>query len=62
MLYEVITSLSAEEVERLYHAARETLLAWIERLRAAAGDGFPERVTAFREGMSVHGRYSYNFV
>jgi len=55
--FKLTTSLSAEEVERLYHAARETLLAWIERLRAAAGDGFPERVTAFREGMSVHGRY-----
>jgi formamidopyrimidine-DNA glycosylase len=45
------------EVERLYHATRATLTGWIERLRADAGDGFPERVTAFREGMAVHGRY-----
>jgi formamidopyrimidine-DNA glycosylase len=45
------------EVERLYHATRETLQAWLERLRAQTGDGFPEKVTAFREGMAVHGRY-----
>ena len=32
-------------------------MSWIERLRAATGDGFPEKVTAFREGMAVHGRY-----
>src|SRR5881409_286301 len=36
---------------------RETLLDWIERLRQDAGDGFPEGVTAFREGMAMHGRY-----
>ena len=45
------------EIERLYHAARETLLEWTERLRQEAGEGFPEKVTAFREGMAVHGRY-----
>lgn len=49
--------LSAEEVRRLWIAVRETLTLWIERLRAEAAGGFPERVTAFREGMSVHGRY-----
>ena len=49
--------LSDAEIERLYHAIRETLSHWIERLRADAGDNFPERVTAFRAGMSVHGRY-----
>ena len=49
--------LSPEEIERLYHATRETLLHWVERLRAEAGDAFPEKVTAFREGMAVHGRY-----
>jgi len=45
------------EVARLFEATRETLAAWIERLRREAGDGFPEGVTAFREGMAVHGRY-----
>ena len=49
--------LSVEEIERLYTATRETLAAWVERLRADAGAGFPEGVTAFREGMAVHGRY-----
>jgi formamidopyrimidine-DNA glycosylase len=34
-----------------------TLIAWRDRLAAEAGDGFPEKVTAFRPGMSVHGRY-----
>jgi formamidopyrimidine-DNA glycosylase len=49
--------LSAEEVERLYHAARDTLRSWIARLQAETGDGFPEKVTAFRPGMAVHGRF-----
>src|SRR5213593_3129302 len=43
--------------DEILHAARDTLVAWIERLRAATGDDFPEGVTAFREGMAVHGRY-----
>ena len=51
------TQLTAEEVERLHHATRDTLLTWIERLRKATGNGFPEGVTAFREEMAVHGRY-----
>ena len=50
-------SLSDEEVRRLYEAARATLTRWIERLRHETGDAFPEKVTAFREGMAVHGRY-----
>jgi formamidopyrimidine-DNA glycosylase len=49
--------LSAEEIERLYDATRATLLEWIDRLRAEAGDGFPAGVTAFRPEMAVHGRY-----
>jgi formamidopyrimidine-DNA glycosylase len=49
--------LSRAEIERLYAATRATLIRWVERLRAEAGDGFPEKVTAFREGMAVHGRY-----
>jgi formamidopyrimidine-DNA glycosylase len=51
------SQLSAEEVARLHHATGDTLRAWIERLRTAAGDGFPEGVTAFRAEMAVHGRY-----
>ena len=44
-------------VERLYRACRDTLNAWTERLRREAGEGFPEKVTAFREGMAAHGRF-----
>jgi formamidopyrimidine-DNA glycosylase len=36
---------------------RDSLSQWVERLRAEAGDNFPEKVTAFREGMAMHGRY-----
>jgi formamidopyrimidine-DNA glycosylase len=50
-------SLGAGEVARLFEAARATLTDWIARLRAEAGGEFPEGVTAFREGMAVHGRY-----
>ncbi len=46
-----------DEVDALYAAAREVLTEWTERLVAEVGDGFPEKVTAFREGMAVHGRY-----
>jgi formamidopyrimidine-DNA glycosylase len=49
--------LSPAEIERLYDATKATLADWIERLRAEAHGGFPEKVTAFREGMAVHGRY-----
>lgn len=49
--------LSDENARRLFSAARETLAEWIERLRAAAGSKFPERVTAFRPEMAVHGRF-----
>jgi formamidopyrimidine-DNA glycosylase len=51
------TSLGEAETARLYEAARATLLDWIARLRAQAGDGFPDKVRAFQEGMAVHGRY-----
>jgi formamidopyrimidine-DNA glycosylase len=50
-------SLSEAEVERLYAATREVLREWVERLRSRTGAGFPEKVTAFREEMAVHGRY-----
>jgi len=45
------------EIARLHAATLETLAEWTERLRREAGEGFPEKVTAFREGMAVHGRY-----
>jgi formamidopyrimidine-DNA glycosylase len=49
--------LKPEEWERLYATTRETLTLWIDRLRAEAKDGFPEKVTAFRKDMAVHGRF-----
>jgi formamidopyrimidine-DNA glycosylase len=49
--------LRPEEWERLYIATQHTLKLWIDRLRTEAGDGFPEKVTAFRDEMTVHGRY-----
>ena len=49
--------LKPDEWERLFAATRETLKLWIDRLRAEAETGFPEKVTAFRPDMAVHGRY-----
>ena len=49
--------LADAEIERLFEAARATLADWTERLRRETGNRFPEKVTAFREGMAVHGRY-----
>ena len=49
--------LEPHEWERLFAATRHTLGLWIDRLRAEAGAGFPEKVTAFRKDMTVHGRY-----
>jgi formamidopyrimidine-DNA glycosylase len=49
--------LKDEEWVRLFDATRNTLALWTERLRAEAGEGFPEKVTAFRKDMAVHGRY-----
>jgi formamidopyrimidine-DNA glycosylase len=49
--------LSEADVERLYEAARTVLAEWTSRLRAEAKGGFPEKVTAFRPGMAVHGRF-----
>jgi formamidopyrimidine-DNA glycosylase len=51
------SALTDEEVEKLYHTTRDTLRAWIDRLRREAGDRFPEKVTAFRPDMAVHGKY-----
>ena len=49
--------LGDEEVERLFAAIKRTLTEWVERLRAEAVKGFPEKVTAFRPDMATHGKY-----
>jgi formamidopyrimidine-DNA glycosylase len=49
--------LGEEEWKRLFTATRETLQVWADRFKAEAAESFPEKVTAFREGMAVHGRY-----
>ena len=50
-------SLSHDEMERLFHATRDTLQIWIERLARETGEAFPEKVTAFRPEMAVHGKF-----
>jgi formamidopyrimidine-DNA glycosylase len=50
-------ALGVEEVARLFEAARSTLSTWAARLIEETGEEFPEKVTAFRDGMAVHGRY-----
>lgn len=50
-------NLDPASIERLFDATRETLDFWVKKLREEAGEGFPEKVTAFREAMAVHGRY-----
>jgi len=52
------TNLDDEELARLYQATREVLAEWTERLRKETGTGFPEKVTAFRKEMAVHGRFN----
>ena len=49
--------LTEGEVARLWDATKRILLEWAERIRTEAGEGFPEKVTAFRPGMAVHGRH-----
>jgi formamidopyrimidine-DNA glycosylase len=49
--------LTEAEIATLYQATRTTLQDWIDRLSRDAGESFPEKVTAFREGMAVHGRF-----
>jgi len=49
--------LKPEQIEQLFVAARNSLVQWTERLRLESGNEFPEKVTAFRTGMAVHGRY-----
>ncbi len=49
--------LNHEELERLFVSIEETLIFWTEHLRTHYGNDFPEKVTAFRDGMAAHGRY-----
>ena len=49
--------LKPDETARLFAAVRDVLAEWTDRLRAEVGEGFPEKVTAFRKEMAVHGRY-----
>jgi formamidopyrimidine-DNA glycosylase len=49
--------LTDDQIVELFEATKATLIDWTNRLREEVGDGFPEKVTAFREGMAVHGRY-----
>lgn len=51
------STLTDQEVETLYHATVDTLQWWVERLREETGDRFPEKVTAFRPEMAVHGKF-----
>ena len=51
------SKLTDEEIDRLFTATRLTLLEWTDRLREQAGGGFPDKVTAFRPEMAVHGRF-----
>ena len=51
------TALSDEEVERLHRTSVEVLDHWAQEMRNEVGEGFPDKVTAFRDGMAAHGRY-----
>ena len=55
--FKLSTGLDDEEGIRLHQAVRDILLEWTDRLRLEVGEGFPEKVTAFREEMAVHGRF-----
>jgi len=55
---QMTTNLSDEEVETLFDATKAVLAEWTDRLRAGSGDRFPEKVTAFRPEMAVHGKYN----
>jgi formamidopyrimidine-DNA glycosylase len=50
-------ALSDADTQRLFHATQDTLSEWVARLRAETVAGFPEKVTAFRDAMAVHGKY-----
>jgi formamidopyrimidine-DNA glycosylase len=54
---QLTSRVTEEQIAQLHEAVREVLTEWTARLRAETGAGFPEKVTAFREGMAVHGRF-----
>jgi len=56
---QLTSRLESQDLARLFESARAVLSAWTERLIAEAGDAFPEKVTAFREGMAAHGRFGH---
>jgi formamidopyrimidine-DNA glycosylase len=55
--FALTSKLTDQEIQRLFDATRRVLVEWRDRLIGETGDAFPEKVTAFREGMAVHGRY-----
>jgi formamidopyrimidine-DNA glycosylase len=55
--FKLTGKLTGEELERLYSAARGVLREYTERIKGEVGEGFPEKVTAFRDDFAVHGRY-----
>jgi formamidopyrimidine-DNA glycosylase len=55
--FRVTTAMTDDEVARLQRASVDQLALWTDRLRADVGDGFPDKVTAFRPDMAVHGKY-----
>ena len=55
--FKLTDALTDDEIERLFDASRDVLREWTGRLRDEAGEGFPEKVTAFRKEMAVHGRH-----
>ena len=56
-LFRMTSSITDEELARLHHATIRTLELWTQRFRAEVGDGFPDKVTAFRPEMAVHGKF-----
>ena len=56
-LLQLTQKMTAQQIEQLYTAARATLQQWVDHLRIETADSFPEKVTAFRDEMAVHGKY-----
>ena len=54
---QLTSKMTEEQISQLFDAVRETLIEWTDRIRAEEAGEFPEKVTAFREGMAVHGRF-----
>jgi formamidopyrimidine-DNA glycosylase len=55
--FAMTSQLKTEEISRLHEATKSVLNEWTEKLRRQTGEGFPEKVTAFRDDMAVHGRF-----